>query len=49
MRFQRKINDFAPGEWERFMHIGKIAFGGWALHYRASLRLRAVLIAQCRS
>jgi len=37
MRFQRKINDFAPGEWERFLHIGKIAFGGWALHYRASL------------
>ncbi|GAA6041203.1 hypothetical protein JCM8097_008341 [Rhodosporidiobolus ruineniae] len=33
MRFQRKINDFAPGEWNQFLYQSKIAFGGWAFHY----------------
>ncbi|GAA5892190.1 hypothetical protein JCM8208_001470 [Rhodotorula glutinis] len=33
MRFQRKINDFAPGEWNHFLYVSKIAFGGWAFHY----------------
>ncbi|GAA5981932.1 hypothetical protein JCM5350_006569 [Sporobolomyces pararoseus] len=33
MRFQRKINDFAPGEWNHFLYLSKIAFGGWAFHY----------------
>ncbi|KAM0787088.1 hypothetical protein ACM66B_006346 [Microbotryomycetes sp. NB124-2] len=32
-RFQRKINDFAPGEWNQFLYVSKIGFGGWALHY----------------
>lgn len=32
-RFQRKINDFAPGEWNQFLYVSKIAFGGWAFHY----------------
>ncbi|KAL8277538.1 hypothetical protein RQP46_010093 [Phenoliferia psychrophenolica] len=32
-RFQRKINDFAPGEWNQFLYVSKIAFGGWFLHY----------------
>ncbi len=34
MRFQRKINDFAPGEWNQFLYVSKIAFGGWFFHYR---------------
>ncbi|SCV67340.1 BQ2448_5986 [Microbotryum intermedium] len=33
MRFQRKINDFSPGEWNQFLYVGKIGFGGWVLHY----------------
>ncbi|BGP29202.1 Dolichyl-phosphate-mannose--protein mannosyltransferase 2 [Rhodotorula toruloides] len=33
MRFQRKINDFAPGEWNHFLYLSKIAFGGWFFHY----------------
>ncbi|KDE06245.1 hypothetical protein MVLG_03404 [Microbotryum lychnidis-dioicae p1A1 Lamole] len=33
MRFQRNINDFAPGEWNHFLYVGKIGFGGWVLHY----------------
>ncbi|GAA5971301.1 hypothetical protein JCM11641_008301 [Rhodosporidiobolus odoratus] len=33
MRFQRKINDFAPGEWNQFLYLSKVAFGGWAFHY----------------
>ena len=32
-RFQRKINDFAAGEWNQFLYVSKIAFGGWAFHY----------------
>lgn len=63
MRFQRKINDFAPGasaartvaisfacridadfiacvlhpgEWNHFLYLSKIAFGGWFFHYCAS-------------
>lgn len=32
-RYQRKINDFAPGEWNYFLYVSKIAFGGWAFHY----------------
>jgi dolichyl-phosphate-mannose--protein O-mannosyl transferase len=35
-RFQRKINDFAPGEWNQFLYVSKLAFGGWLLHYRQS-------------
>lgn len=35
-RFQRKINDFAPGEWNHFLYVSKIAFGGWAFHYSES-------------
>lgn len=36
MRFQRKINDFAPGEWHQFLYATQTAFAGWALHYGAS-------------
>jgi dolichyl-phosphate-mannose-protein mannosyltransferase len=34
MRFQRKINDFSsPGEWNQFLYLSKICFGGWLFHY----------------
>jgi dolichyl-phosphate-mannose-protein mannosyltransferase len=32
-RMQRQYKDWEKGEWERFLHVGRIAFGGWALHY----------------
>lgn len=35
-RFQRKFNDFAPGQWAHYVYVGKIALGGWFLHYRES-------------
>ncbi|GAA95617.1 glycosyltransferase family 39 protein [Mixia osmundae IAM 14324] len=33
LRQQRKINDLSPHQWAHFTHCGRIAFGGWALHY----------------
>jgi len=39
-RMQRQYKDWEKGEWERFLHVGKIAFGGWALHYRKLLHAR---------
>jgi dolichyl-phosphate-mannose-protein mannosyltransferase len=33
MRMQRDYRDWAPGEWDHFLFVGKVAFGGWALHY----------------
>jgi len=33
VRKQRQYKDWAPGEWDQFLHVGKVAFGGWALHY----------------
>jgi dolichyl-phosphate-mannose-protein mannosyltransferase len=33
MRMQRKFADFAPGEWDHFLYVTKIALGGWLLHY----------------
>ena len=35
-RFQRKFNDFGPGEWEHFLYVGKIGVLGWVFHYRKS-------------
>lgn len=34
MRMQRQYQDWAPGEWENWLYVLKIAFGGWAFHYR---------------
>lgn len=28
---------FRAGEWNQFLYVSKIAFGGWALHYREHL------------
>ena len=36
-RMQRQYQDWAPGQWEQFLHVGKVAFGGWALHFSESL------------
>ncbi|KAI5451990.1 Protein O-mannosyltransferase 2 [Naganishia albida] len=33
MRMQRQYQDWAPGEWENWLYVLKIAFGGWAFHY----------------
>ncbi|KAF8889886.1 glycosyltransferase family 39 protein [Infundibulicybe gibba] len=30
----RKYIDMEPREWDHFLYVGKIAFFGWALHYR---------------
>lgn len=27
------------GEWNHFLYLSKIAFGGWAFHFRKSKRL----------
>ena len=32
-RIQRQYKDWADGEFEQFLHVGKVAFGGWALHF----------------
>lgn len=32
-RFQRKIQDLSPKEWDLFFHSGLLTFGGWAFHY----------------
>jgi len=32
-RYKRQINDLSPIEWRRFIFGGKIALGGWILHY----------------
>ena len=32
-RMQRQYKDWAPGEWDQFLYVGKVAFGGWALHF----------------
>ena len=32
-RMQRLYKDWKVGEWEQFLWVGKIAFGGWALHF----------------
>jgi hypothetical protein len=32
-RMQRQYRDWEKGEWEAFLHVGKIAFGCWALHF----------------
>ncbi|KAH8916450.1 glycosyltransferase family 39 protein [Atractiella rhizophila] len=42
-RFQRKYNDFAPGEWDRFVYIGTLGLGGWFLHFLPSLIMARVL------
>jgi hypothetical protein len=34
MRMQRQYQDWAPGEWENWLYVLKIAFAGWAFHYR---------------
>ncbi|KAI9348286.1 Dolichyl-phosphate-mannose-protein mannosyltransferase-domain-containing protein [Zopfochytrium polystomum] len=33
VRFQRKFEDWRPGEWDDFFFAGKVAFLGWFLHY----------------
>ncbi|KZT43999.1 glycosyltransferase family 39 protein [Sistotremastrum suecicum HHB10207 ss-3] len=33
LRMQRKYVDFAPGEWDHFLYVGKIALFGWCFHY----------------
>ncbi|KAF6747705.1 glycosyltransferase family 39 protein [Ephemerocybe angulata] len=33
LRWQRKCNDMDAREWDHFLHVGKIAFFGWAFHY----------------
>jgi len=32
-RMQRQYKDWSPGEWDQFLYVGKVAFGGWALHF----------------
>ncbi|POW01669.1 hypothetical protein PSHT_12428 [Puccinia striiformis] len=32
-RYKRQINDLSPVEWRRFIFVGKVALGGWILHY----------------
>ncbi|PLW41557.1 hypothetical protein PCASD_09993 [Puccinia coronata f. sp. avenae] len=32
-RYKRQLNDLSPVEWRRFIFGGKIALGGWVLHY----------------
>nr|XP_031858200.1 uncharacterized protein CI109_006343 [Kwoniella shandongensis]KAA5525272.1 hypothetical protein CI109_006343 [Kwoniella shandongensis] len=32
-RMQRQYNDWGKGEWEHWLWVGKVAFGGWALHF----------------
>ena len=34
-RMQRQYQDWKAGEWDQFLYVGKVALGGWALHYRA--------------
>ncbi|KAJ9109270.1 hypothetical protein QFC21_000599 [Naganishia friedmannii] len=34
MRMQRQYQDWAPGEWDNWLYVLKIAFSGWAFHYR---------------
>lgn len=33
LRMQRHYKDWAPGEWDHFLYVGKIAFGGWFFHF----------------
>ncbi|KAJ9128277.1 hypothetical protein QFC24_000570 [Naganishia onofrii] len=35
MRMQRQYQDWAPGEWDNWLYVLKIAFSGWAFHYCA--------------
>ena len=32
-RMQRQYRDWKEGEWEQWLWVGKMAFGGWALHF----------------
>ena len=32
-RMQRQYHDWKPGEWDQWLWVGKVAFGGWALHF----------------
>lgn len=34
LRMQRNYKDWKVGEWENWLHVGKIAFAGWGFHYR---------------
>jgi dolichyl-phosphate-mannose-protein mannosyltransferase len=34
LRMQRGYRDWKVGEWEDWTHVGKVAFAGWAFHYR---------------
>ncbi|RXK40898.1 dolichyl-phosphate-mannose-protein mannosyltransferase [Tremella mesenterica] len=33
LRMQRQYKDWAPGQWDHFLYVGKVAFFGWFLHY----------------
>ncbi|KAK4686851.1 hypothetical protein P7C73_g3267, partial [Tremellales sp. Uapishka_1] len=33
LRAQRQYKDWSPGEWDQFLYVTKIAFGGWAFQY----------------
>ncbi|KAK8847542.1 hypothetical protein IAR55_005400 [Kwoniella newhampshirensis] len=32
-RAQRQYKDWGKGEWDHWLWVGKVAFGGWALHF----------------
>lgn len=32
-RMQRQYKDWMPGEWDRWLYVVKIAFGGWFFHF----------------
>ena len=34
LRMQRQYHDWKRGEWEQWLWVVKVAFGGWALHFR---------------
>jgi dolichyl-phosphate-mannose-protein mannosyltransferase len=48
-RMQRQYRDWAPGEWENWLHVGKIAFGGWFFHYGELRLFDHRLNGQCHS
>lgn len=32
-RMQRQYKDWKEGEWDQWLWVAKVAFGGWALHF----------------
>lgn len=43
-RMQRGYKEWKAGEWDHWLWVGKVAFGGWALHFCESFIIRLSVV-----